>query len=101
MTVKTDLSDFHSTVIREANCAMISPAVLVRVFICFETVKNKSRTGKKPRYFCDGVKMAIIVYVFVIQNDVFPLLVVVATDVRKCIPHARTNDVYVNILKIF
>lgn len=66
MVVWIDLSIFFFIVIREINIVMIFVVVLVRVFICFEVVKIKLRMGKKFCYFCNGMKMIIIFYVFVI-----------------------------------
>lgn len=82
-----------ATVIRLTHATVIHAVVTVRFLKWHETVLTKVRTGEKSSDVRNGVKVFLVVYVFVVQKNFLAFLIVVGADVRKLIPHTCTDDI--------
>lgn len=82
-----------ATVIRLTHATVIHAVVTVRFLKWHETVLTKVRTGEKSSDVRNGVKVFLVVCVFVVQKNFLAFLIVVGADVRKLIPHTCTDDI--------
>lgn len=82
-----------ATVIRQTHATVFHAVVTVTFLKWHEAVLTEVRTSEKSSDVRNGVKVFLVLYVFVVQKNFFAFLIVVGADVRKLIPHTCTDDI--------